>query len=100
MLAVKNRFGKTGGNVAYHAYQSFKPGEVTADKAHTIGVALAKKLWADRFQVVVATHLDREHLHNHFVVSQNTFRKLQRNVLQKLSYMVFVKQRFVCFQVV
>ena len=34
--ATKLRFGKTGGNVAYHAYQSFREGEVTPDEAHAI----------------------------------------------------------------
>lgn len=43
MLAVQERFGKTGGNVAYHAYQSFKPGEVTPELCHQMGVELAKK---------------------------------------------------------
>ena len=62
--AVKKHFGKTGGRVAYHAYQSFAPGEVTPVQAHQIGVQLANELWGDRFQVVVATHLDRGHLHN------------------------------------
>ena len=32
MAAVQRRFGKAGGNVAYHAYQSFKTGEVTAEE--------------------------------------------------------------------
>ena len=49
---TKLRFGKTGGNVAYHAYQSFRKGEVTPDEAHRIGVELAKELWGDRFQAV------------------------------------------------
>lgn len=71
---TKLRFGKTGGNVAYHAYQSFKPGEVTPDEAHAIGVQLAEELWGDRFQVVVATHLDREHLHNHIIINSVSFR--------------------------
>ena len=53
---VKMRFGKYDGNVAYHAYQSFREGEVTPDEAHAIGVQLAKELWGDRFQMVVATH--------------------------------------------
>ena len=70
---TKLRFGKTGGNVAYHAYQSFKPGEVTPDEAHAIGVQLAEELWGDRFQVVVATHLDREHLHNHIIINSVSF---------------------------
>lgn len=69
MTQVKRRFGKTGGNLAYHAYQSFKPGEVTPEQCHEIGVKLARELWGDKFQVLVATHLDREHLHNHFVIN-------------------------------
>ena len=45
MMAVKRRFGKLSGNVAYHGYQSFKPGEVTPEQCHAIGVELAKRLW-------------------------------------------------------
>lgn len=71
---TKLRFGKTGGNVAYHAYQSFKPGEVTPDEAHAIGVQLARELWGDRFQMVVATHLDRDHLHSHIVINSVSFK--------------------------
>ena len=68
MLAVKKRFGKENGTVAYHGYQSFAPGEVTPETAHEIGMKLAARLWGDRYQVIVATHLDKEnHLHNHFV---------------------------------
>jgi hypothetical protein len=56
--------------VAYHGYQSFAPGEATPDMAHEIGVNLATRLWGDRYQVVVATHLDKSnHLHNHFVLN-------------------------------
>ena len=74
MIAVKKRFGKEGGTVAYHGYQSFAPGEATPELAHEIGLALAKKLWGEKYQVLVATHLDREnHLHNHFVVNSVSF---------------------------
>ena len=73
MNAVKKHFGKTGGRVAYHAYQSFAPGEVTPAQAHQIGVQLANELWGERFQVVIATHLDRGHLHNHFVLNSVSF---------------------------
>lgn len=73
MNAVKKHFGKTGGRIAYHAYQSFAPGEVTPAQAHQIGVQLANELWGGRFQVVVATHLDRGHLHNHFVLNSVSF---------------------------
>ena len=68
MMAVKKRFGKEDGTVAYHGYQSFAPGEATPEIAHRIGVELAQRQWGDKYQVVVATHLDKEnHLHNHFV---------------------------------
>lgn len=74
MLAVKKRFGKNDGIVAFHGYQSFAPNEVTPEIAHEIGVKLANELWGDRFQVIVATHLDKEnHLHNHFVLNSVSF---------------------------
>ena len=63
MLRVKERFGKESGIVAFHGYQSFAPGEVTPEIAHEIGVKLAQKLWGDRYQAIVATHLDKEHIH-------------------------------------
>jgi hypothetical protein len=70
MMATKKHFGKTEGVVAYHGYQSFAPGEATPDMAHEIGVKLARKLWGDRYQVIVTTHLDKSnHLHNHFVLN-------------------------------
>lgn len=73
MTMTKLRFGKTGGNVAFHAYQSFRPGEVTADQCHKIGVELAQKLWGGRFEVIVATHLNTGCLHNHFVLNSVSF---------------------------
>ena len=73
MMMVKRQFGKEGGIIAFHGYQSFAPGEVTPEQAHEIGVELAQRLWGDRFQVVVATHLDREHIHNHFVLNSVSF---------------------------
>ncbi len=70
MMAVKRKFEKTDGVIAYHGYQSFAEGEVTPDKAHEIGKALAKELWGDRYQVLITTHLDKySHIHNHFVIN-------------------------------
>ena len=66
MVTVQNRFDKTTGNVAYHAYQSFKTGEVSPELAHKIGVELAEKMWSE-YQVVVATHFNTGTYHNHFV---------------------------------
>jgi Membrane-bound metallopeptidase len=74
MIAVKKRFGKEKGIVAFHGYQSFAEGEVTPDMAHEIGVRLAEELWGERFQVLIATHLDKaNHIHNHFVLNSVSF---------------------------
>lgn len=69
MQEVQKRFNKSFGNVGYHAYQSFKTGEVSPEKAHQIGVELAKQMWGDGYQVLVATHLNTKTIHNHFVLS-------------------------------
>ena len=68
MIAVQNRFDKCTGNIAYHAYQSFKTGEVSPELAHKIGVELAEKMWNEH-QVIVATHFNTGTYHNHFVVN-------------------------------
>lgn len=68
MQLVKEKYGKTGGILAFHGYQSFAEGEVAADVAHKIGVELAEKLWPD-YQVIVATHLNTHCYHNHFVLN-------------------------------
>lgn len=68
--AVRDNWNKNSGNFAYHFVQSFSPNEVTAEEAHQCGMELAKVLFADLgFQVVVGTHLDKDHLHNHFAVN-------------------------------
>lgn len=60
---------KTDGRVCFHGYQSFCEGEVDAETAHKIGVALATELWGDRFQVIVATHCNTNHYHSHFIIN-------------------------------
>ena len=62
----------------YHAYQSFSEGEVTPAEAHRIGMEFAKTVWEDKYQVVVATHLNTHCLHNHFVVNSVSFRDGKR----------------------
>ncbi len=73
MLITKKQFSKTGGIQGFHAFQSFAEGEVTAEKCHAIGVKLAEELWGDRFEVIVSTHLNTNHFHNHFVINSVSF---------------------------
>ncbi|MCR4837507.1 MAG: relaxase/mobilization nuclease domain-containing protein [Eubacterium sp.] len=73
MMITKRRWPDKGNRVLYHGYQSFMPGEVTPEQAHRIGVKLAQDLWSERFEVVVATHLDRAHIHNHYVINAMSF---------------------------
>ena len=75
---VKEQYGKPGGIIVYHAYQSFSEGEVTPAEAHRIGMEFAKRVWGDKYQVVVATHLNTHCLHNHFVVNSVSFRDGKR----------------------
>lgn len=86
MIMTKKRYGKEGGIVAFHAYQSFVPGEVTPDQAHQIGIILAKELWGDRFEIIVATHLDKAHIHNHFVLNSVSFADGKRYNDCKITY--------------
>ena len=71
-LTKRNR-NKEGGIVCFHGYQSFRPGEVTPELAHKIGVELAKRLWGDRFEVLVTTHLNTKAVHNHFCLNSVSF---------------------------
>lgn len=73
MLKTKERFNKPGGRLAYHMEQSFKEGEITPELAHKIGVELARELFGDRYEVVVATHIDKKHIHNHILLNSVSF---------------------------
>lgn len=59
--------------VAFHGYQSFKIDEVDANVAHEIGVKLAQKVFGNRYEVVVSTHLDKNHIHNHILLNSTSF---------------------------
>ncbi len=74
MQATKRRFGKTDGVLGYHFIQSFKPGEVPPEQAHQIGVEFAGRLFGDRFEAVIGTHLDKEHPHNHIIINSVSFK--------------------------
>lgn len=73
MMITKGQWQDESEIVCYHGYQSFKKGEVTPEQAHEVGVKLAERMWGDRFQVIVATHLNTDCLHNHFVLNSVSF---------------------------
>jgi len=70
---VKEQFGKTGGIQAYHGYISFKNMEVTPELAQKIGEEFVRRVWGNRFQCIVTTHLNTEHLHCHYVINSVSF---------------------------
>ena len=55
--------------LAFHAVQSFVPGEVTPEQAHEIGLETMKKLLKDEYEFVIATHVDKNHIHNHIIIN-------------------------------
>ena len=73
MTATKNLYQKTDGRLYYHLVQSFPSGyEIEPELAHEIAVELAEKAF-NKYEVVVATHIDREHVHSHFVFNSVSF---------------------------
>lgn len=70
---TQKRYGKTDGVQGYHGYLSFEKDSVTPEQAHEIGLAYARRLWGERFQVLVTTHLDTDHIHDHFIINSVSF---------------------------
>ena len=75
---AKERFSKKSQNAdvggkekirLHHYIQSFKPNEITPEQAHRIGVEWAEKVFGKNHQVLITTHIDRQHIHNHYAVA-------------------------------
>ena len=82
MCQIKRMWHKEKGVQGFHLVQSFAAGEVTPELAHQIGQELADRLLGGRFQVVISTHLNTGHIHNHLVwnsVSIQTGKKYRSN---------------------
>lgn len=82
MITTKQRFRKTDGRQFYHFVQSFSEDDnLTPEEVNAIGVELAQREFSG-FEVLVATHIDTDHLHNHLVVNSVSCvngRKLHQN---------------------
>ena len=81
-MATKTAHRKKNGMNFYHYVQSFSPNEnISAEQVHKIGLEFAEKAWPGH-EVLVTTHTDAEHLHNHFVINSVHYengRKLRQN---------------------
>lgn len=81
-LNTKRQYHSTGGRMYYHMVQSFRPDDpVTPEMAHEIALKLAEEI--PGYEIVVATHTDRDHMHSHFVinsVSCDTGKKYHSNM--------------------
>ena len=62
--------GRTQENevIGYHVRQAFKPEEITPEEANEIGKELASRMTDGQFAYVVATHIDKHHIHNHIII--------------------------------
>ena len=82
MMTTKQRFQKTDGRQFYHFVQSFSEDDnLTPQEANVIGLELAQRAFPG-YEVVIATHVDTGHLHNHMVVNSvscENGRKLHQN---------------------
>jgi len=73
-MATKNSFKKADQTMFYHYDQAFKDSEIISPKtAHEIAVKFAEDNYPD-FEVVIATHVDNEHLHSHFIINSVSFK--------------------------
>ena len=67
MRQTKERWHKLGGVQGYHLVQSFAAGEVTPELAHQIAQELAERVLGGRYEYVIGTHLNTDHIHSHIV---------------------------------
>lgn len=66
-LRTRNDAGTKGTVLARHLIQSFLPGETSPELAHQIGMELCKKILKDEYELVLSTHVDKGHIHNHII---------------------------------
>lgn len=91
MMITKKQYSKEDGIQGFHIIQSFAEGEVTPELAHKIGVDLAKELFEDRFEVIVATHLNTNYYHNHILLNSVSFLDGKRYYDTRTNYAIIRK---------
>lgn len=82
-----SKTGEKGGNLAHHLIQSFSPEDnITPETAHEIGKKLADKITGGKYEYVLTTHTDKNHIHNHLIFCAADFVEHKRYVSNKKSY--------------
>ena len=84
-MAKKNGMDK-GNNLAFHLIQSFKPGEVDAETAHRLGQQFADEVLKGKYEYVISTHVDKNHIHNHIIFNAASFVDHHKYVSNKRTY--------------
>jgi len=84
-MTKKNGMDK-GNNLAFHLIQSFKPGEVDAETAHRLGQQFANEVLKGKYEYVISTHVDKNHIHNHIIFNAASFVDHHKYVSNKRSY--------------
>ena len=64
---TKKQFGSRTKTLAHHLIQSFVPEEVSFEEAHQVGIELCEKILEGKYEYVLATHIDKDHIHNHII---------------------------------
>jgi hypothetical protein len=82
IYATKALYSKKDGITYHHIIQSFKPNELAPEKAHRMGIELAQAQFKDH-EVLIATHIDKEHVHNHLIINSVSFRDGRKLVSNK-----------------
>ena len=75
-----------GTNLGRHLIQAFQPGEVTPEQAHEIGMELAKEILGSKYEFVLTTHIDKNHVHNHLIFNAVSFTDHKHYHSNKRSY--------------
>lgn len=75
-----------GTNLGRHLIQAFEPGEVTPEEAHEIGMQLAKEVLGGKYEFVLTTHIDKDHVHNHLIFNAVSFTDHKHYHSNKRSY--------------
>ena len=75
-----------GTHLGRHLIQAFEPGEVTPEEAHEIGMQLAKEILGGKYEFVLTTHIDKNHIHNHLIFNAVSFTDYKHYHSNKRSY--------------